>query len=254
MELFYRSVGAGRPLIILHGLFGSGDNWQSLARQYAEHYTVFMVDQRNHGHSQHSPDHSYRLMADDLLAFVDQRGLQDIYLLGHSMGGKTAMLFASEHSHRVEKLIVADIAPKPYPVHHRALVDCLLSAPLVLGSTRSDVEAHLIACISDRSTVQFFMKNLYWKTKEELAWRFNLDALSTHLAAVSEETGQGICLVDTLFIRGGKSNYIADDDVQGLNHYFPNNELATISSAGHWLHAEAPGEFFERTRRFMAGF
>lgn len=254
MELFYRSMGAGRPLVILHGLFGSGDNWQSLARQYAEHYTVYMVDQRNHGHSPHSADHSYRLMADDLLGFLDQHGLNDIFLLGHSMGGKTAMLFASEHGHRVEKLIVADIAPKPYVVHHRALVDCMLSAPLEVGSSRAQVEAHLNAGITDRSTVQFFMKNLYWKTKEQLAWRFNLEALSTHLAAVSEETGQGICLTDTLFIRGGKSNYITDDDVQWLNHYFPNNELATIPSAGHWLHAEAPEAFFELTQRFLTEF
>lgn len=254
MELFYRSLGAGRPLVILHGLFGSGDNWQTLARQYADHYTVYMVDQRNHGHSPHSDEHSYRLMSDDLSGFLDQHGLNDIYLLGHSMGGKTAMLFTADHPHRVEKLIVADIAPKPYPVHHQSLVEVLQSAPLAAGSTRSDVEAHLTAGIPDRSTVQFFMKNLYWKTKDQLAWRFNLSALSTHLAAMSEESGQGICLTETMFIRGGKSNYIKDDDVQWLNHYFPNNELATIESAGHWLHAEAPDVFFEITHDFLMKF
>ena len=251
MELNYRQMGEGKPLVILHGLFGSGDNWQTLGRRYADHFNVYLVDQRNHGRSPHADDHSYRLMADDLLAFLEAQSLTKVHLLGHSMGGKTAMLFASEHSAMVERLIVADIAPKPYKVHHRELVDQLLSADLNALTERSEVEEHLEKGIPDPSTRQFFLKNLYWKSKGELAWRFNLKALSNNLEDVSDEAGQQICLNDTLFIRGAKSNYIQDDDVQWIDHYFPNNRLYTIEKAGHWLHAEAPDEYYEVTLEFL---
>lgn len=251
-NLHFKHMGEGKPLVILHGLFGSGDNWQTLGRRYANHFSVYLVDQRNHGRSPHTDAHSYRAMADDLLEFLEANELQKVHLMGHSMGGKTAMLFASEHSAMVERLIVADIAPKPYKVHHRELVDQLLSVDLSALTERSEVEDHLKKGIPDASTRQFFLKNLYWKSKGELAWRFNLKALSNSLEDVSAEAGQQIALNDTLFIRGAKSNYIQDSDVQWLDHYFPNNRLHTITNAGHWLHAEAPDEYYEVTLEFLS--
>lgn len=251
MKLAFRTLGEGMPLLILHGLFGSSDNWQTLARQYAEHFCVYLIDQRNHGHADHTDAHSYRLMADDLSELVEEQGLNDFHLMGHSMGGKTAMLFASENGHLIDKLIVADMAPKPYEVHHRALVDTLLKVDLDRVKSRGEVEKMLKAGISDAGTLQFFLKNLYWKEKGQLAWRFNLPVLSAQLEQMSEDTGQQICLVDTLFIRGAKSNYITDDDVQWLDHYFPNHRLYMIKDAGHWLHAEQPDEFFKATLEFL---
>lgn len=252
MELFYREMGEGKPLVIVHGLFGSGDNWQTLGRRYADHFHVYLVDQRNHGHSPHASEHSYEAMADDLLAFCERLGLENFHLLGHSMGGKTAMRFTSEHASMVDRLIVADIAPKPYGVHHRELVDCLLGADLSVMKTRQEVEAHLEQGIADFSTRQFFLKNLYWKSQGVLAWRFNLEILSDTLAEISGDAGQQICLNETLFIRGGKSNYIVDSDVEWLNHYFPHNRLVTIPEAGHWLHAESPDAFFDATLAFLS--
>jgi pimeloyl-ACP methyl ester carboxylesterase len=251
MELFYRQLGEGKPLIILHGLFGSGDNWQTLARQYAEHFSVYLVDQRNHGHSPHSDVHTYEAMSQDLADFIANHGFTNANLLGHSMGGKTAMRFASEHGALIDKLIVADIAPKSYGVHHRELVDCLLSVNLAEASSRNEVENHLKGGIQEASTRQFFMKNLYWAEKNTLAWRFNLEVLSKNLEAISGEAGQQICLTDTLFIRGKKSNYIQDSDVEWLEHYFPNHQLHTIEGAGHWLHAEQPQRFFDATIGFL---
>lgn len=251
MKLHVRKMGEGAPLVILHGLFGSGDNWQTLGRKYADFFTVYLVDQRNHGHSPHHSEHSYSAMSDDLLRVTDAYKLTTFNLMGHSMGGKTAMRFTSEHGAMVDKLIVADIAPKPYKVHHRELVDCLLSVNLDEAEGRSDVEEHLERGIPDASTRQFFLKNLYWKEKGSLAWRFNLDVLSNTLEAISGEAGQHICLNDTLFIRGEKSNYIVDSDVEWLNHYFPHHELLTITGAGHWLHAEAPDAFFDATIGFL---
>lgn len=251
MKLFFQKMGAGQPLLILHGLFGSGDNWQSLARRYAEDFEVYLIDQRNHGHSPHSEEHSYALMAEDLLAFVEAHDLKDIRLMGHSMGGKTAMLFCSENSYLVHKLIVADMAPKPYPVHHRGIVDSLKKVDFTRVKSRGEVERILQEGIHEASTRQFFMKNLFWKEKGQLAWRFNLPVLDQNLEAMSEETGQQICLTDALFIRGGQSNYVRDEDLTWVEHYFPHHEVATIPEAGHWLHAEAPETFFEITRTFM---
>ena len=253
MKLFYRTLGEGPPLLILHGLFGSGDNWQTLARSYAETHTVYLIDQRNHGRSEHSDDFSYRLMADDLNELIEELDLTEVNMIGHSMGGKTAMLYASEHSYAVNKLIIADMAPKPYPVHHRPIIDALLEADLSILNSRSAVSKHLESRIPEASVRQFLLKNLYWKEKGQLAWRFNVKAIDEHIEAIVDETGQQICLSDTLFIRGGQSNYVTDEDQFWLEHYFPNHELFTIERAGHWLHAEAPETFLDVTRTFLLG-
>ncbi|MDG1781770.1 MAG: alpha/beta fold hydrolase [Flavobacteriales bacterium] len=251
MKLFFKTLGEGKPLLILHGLFGSGDNWQTLARRYAEDFKVYLIDQRNHGHSPHDATHSYQAMAEDLEALVEEEDLNDFHLLGHSMGGKTAMLFASENGYMIDKLIVADMAPKSYPVHHQQILKALTTADLETLTSRSKVDAHLSQFIQEAGVKQFLLKNLYWKEKGKLAWRFNVPVLNDTIEKIVEETDQQISLADTLFIRGGKSDYIQDEDIPFLNHYFPNNQLETIPDAGHWLHAEAPETFFNVTRTYL---
>ncbi len=252
MKLHYRKIGEnGPPLIILHGLFGSGDNWQTLARHYAENHSVYLVDQRNHGRSPHSEAFSYRLMADDLLEFTEDHALDHLRIIGHSMGGKTAMLFAADHGAIIDKLIVADMAPKPYPPHHGTILKALTSADLSALGKRSAVDRHLAGFISEKAIRQFLLKNLYWKEKGQLAWRFNVDAINAHIEDIVDETEQGIGLADTLFVRGALSDYIKDEDQQFLDHYFPNHRLETIEGAGHWLHADAPETFLDITRTFL---
>lgn len=252
MNLHFQKVGeSGPPLIILHGLFGSGDNWQTLAKQYAENHIVYLVDQRNHGRSPHSDAFSYRLMADDLLEFTEDHALNHLRIIGHSMGGKTAMLFAADHGAMVDKLIIADMAPKPYPVHHGTILNALSTADLSSLDKRSEVDQHLAKSIPEKAVRQFLLKNLYWKEKGKLAWRFNVSAIREHIEDIVDETEQGISLVDTLFVRGGLSDYITDEDQFYLDHYFPNHKLETIEAAGHWLHADAPETFLEITRTFL---
>lgn len=253
MKLSYKVQGDGRPLVILHGLFGSGDNWQTMANRFAPDFTVYLVDQRNHGHSPHSEEHSYRLMADDLLEFFEEHELKDAALLGHSMGGKTAMLFASENSYLLDKLIVADIAPKAYPPHHQHILAALKRVDFSVMNSRKLVEEELRKTIVDNDTVFFLLKNLFWKAPGQLDWRFNAPVLSKTIEDITGDSGQQMCLVDTLFIRGMLSNYITDEDQVYLKHYFPHYQLSSIDGAGHWLHAEKPDQFFEVTHGFLLG-
>ena len=251
MKLHFKKMGSGSPLIILHGLFGSGDNWQTLARKYGEEHEVFLVDQRNHGHSPHSEDFSYELMAQDLATFIDDQGLDDFSILGHSMGGKTAMVYAMNFDQGLEQLIVVDMAPKAYPVHHRSILDGLISANLETKTSRKEVQKHIQEYEQNQAVQQFLLKNLYWKSKGELAWRFNVPVLNRTIESMVAQPVEGVSHVDTLFIRGGKSNYILESDEYLLKQYFPFSTLFSIEEAGHWVHAESPETFFEITRSFL---
>lgn len=251
MKLHYKKMGEGSPLIILHGLFGSGDNWQTLGRKYGEEHEVFLVDQRNHGHSPHSDEFSYELMAEDVAEFVEDQGLEEFAILGHSMGGKTAMVYAMNYDQGLEKMIVVDMAPKAYPVHHRAILDGLLSSDLGNKTSRKEVQQHIQKFEENQSVQQFLMKNLFWKSKGELAWRFNVEVLNSTIEAMVEQPVEGASYIDTLFIRGGKSNYILAEDEDLLKKYFPFSTLFSIEEAGHWVHAESPETFFDISRSFL---
>ena len=178
MELNYKRLGEGQPLIVLHGLFGSLDNWMTLAKKWSNDFEVYLVDQRNHGQSPHSDQFSYPLMADDLKQLMDQLGLESAILMGHSMGGKTVMEFSMKYPEMVEKLIVVDIAPVSYNVHHYTIIDALKSVPLEDISSRKEAEEFLSRYIKDFGTRQFLLKNLYWQANDKLAWRFNLEVLA----------------------------------------------------------------------------
>lgn len=244
VPLFSKIYGEGRPLIILHGLFGMGDNWTTHAKLLAARgWQVHAVDGRNHGRSPHHHEHNYDAMAADLEVYIADNHLENVVLLGHSMGGKTVMNFAVRKPQLVDAAIVVDIAPKHYPVHHEAYIAAMKGVDFTVAKSRKDIEALLSQTLTSPGIIQFFMKSLHWKTKEELAWRFNLDALERELSNVGEALEYGYFDGPTLFIAGGQSGYITADDQEKIYEHFPNAELQTIEGAGHWVQAEAREAF-----------
>lgn len=242
--LFYKTFGEGQPLLILHGLFGSSDNWTTLAKQFAETNQVWLIDQRNHGRSFHCDEFDYWAMSDDLLELIEENELENIILLGHSMGGKTAMTFTQQHPEYINKLIVADIGPKQYPIHHQTILKGLNALNFDEIKSRKESEEVLSDYISDASTRQFLLKNLYWEIPgKKLNWRFNLHVLSREIHNIVEGLPRQIVETKTLFIRGLKSDYILDEDIKDIKSQFINSEIKSIENAGHWLHAEAPETF-----------
>lgn len=244
VPLFSKIYGEGRPLIILHGLFGMGDNWTTHAKLLAARgWQVHAVDGRNHGRSPHHHEHNYDAMAADLEVYIADNHLENVVLLGHSMGGKTVMNFAVRKPQLVDAAIIVDIAPKHYPVHHEAYIAAMKGVDFTVAKSRKDIEALLSQTLTSPGIIQFFMKSLHWKTKEELAWRFNLDVLERELSNVGEALEYGYFDGPTLFIAGGQSGYITADDQEKIYEHFPNAELQTIEGAGHWVHAEAREAF-----------
>lgn len=252
MKLHARVLGEGRPLLILHGLFGMSDNWQSLAKRWAEEFAVHLIDLRNHGRSPHHPDISYQAMADDLQAYCGDNNLEKILLLGHSMGGKAAMLLAALQPELIEKMIVVDIGPKEYPLHHQMVIEALEALPLSELQSRSEAEQKFASELEPGVRL-FLLKNLYWKEKDQLAWRFNLRNLVNQIEEVGAALpAQAYVEVPTLFVRGGASDYITDADWAQIQNQFPNARLETLAGAGHWLHAEKPTQFYPLVREFLA--
>ncbi len=241
--LHYRVLGKGAPLVILHGLFGSSDNWQSQAKKLAEFYTVYLVDLRNHGHSFWSPAHTYELMAEDIHCLFEELNLKKIILLGHSMGAKVAMTFAQQHPNLLDKLILVDMGVKEYPMHHQHILAGIHGLNLATYKTRGEAEIDLEKYVENQVVRQFLLKNLYWKSKGELAWRMNVSVLEKNMCEILSAIPKQVVLTTTLFIRGELSNYILDDDIPEIENVFPDSEFETILGAGHWVHAEAQEEF-----------
>lgn len=251
--LHSKILGKGRPLFILHGFLGMLDNWKTLGAKYAENgFEVHLVDQRNHGKSFWSKNFDYDVLADDLKCYMEHHRLEKALLLGHSMGGKTAMTFACDHPDKTEKLLVADIAPKYYPPHHDAIINGLNGLDLEHIKSRGDADHELAKAIPDFGTRQFLLKNLYRKDKNGLAFRFNLAVLSQKMEEIGENIGPtSIYSGPTLFLKGDKSEYITQNDFEEIKKHFPNAALETIENAGHWLHAENPEQFFEKSLHFL---
>ncbi len=253
MSLNYKKYGEGSTtLIILHGLFGSLDNWQTLGKRFGEHFTTYIIDQRNHGKSPHLDTHNYQEMANDLNELMDELNVEDAYIIGHSMGGKTAMQFSIEQPHRVRKMIIVDIAPKYYAPHHQDIIGALESIDFNIDNDRKLVQEKIAQKINNPGVIQFLMKGLTWVTKEQLGWKFNLKVLSEQIENIGEElTGHAYFTNPTLFIRGEKSDYITDDDLDIIEEAFPMAQHVTIENAGHWLHAENPNQFFDEVITFL---
>jgi esterase len=248
--LHYREMGEGQPLVILHGLFGYSDNWQTHAKKLAEYYRVILVDLRNHGHSFWSDSFSYPIMAADLNELVDFLALDNFILLGHSMGGKTAIQYIQDYPNKVEKLVVVDIGIKEYPLHHGEILNGLHAIDLNVVNSRSEAERLMSEHIASPGVRQFLLKNLYWIEKGKLAWRMNIPVLEKEMPAIVAALDVEENFTPTLFIRGTASNYILDEDVSILEDHFPDMQLVSIDNAGHWVHAEAPSEFMEAVLGF----
>jgi esterase len=251
--LYSRIEGEGRPLIIIHGFLGMSDNWKSFGSLYAaEGFQTHMLDLRNHGRSFHSEEFNYTVMSNDLLEYSQYHNLKDITIIGHSMGGKVAMLFATTYPELVEKLIVADIGPKYYAPHHQDILAGLNAVDFSTKPDRATVEEILYPFIPDFGTRQFLMKNLYWVEPGQLAFRFNLPVFNAKIETIGEVLPEANHFdKPTMFIRGGNSRYILDTDLPEIKKHFPNFEVRTIPNVGHWLHAENPKAFFEETNQFL---
>ena len=252
IELNYKKMGSGQPMIILHGLFGSLDNWMTLGKKFSERHEVFLVDQRNHGQSEHTDEFSYDLLADDMRDLIQKENMVDPILVGHSMGGKTIMNFALRHRGMADKLIVVDAAPKKYPVHHHTIIQALQSLDFDTLSSRGQVDEKLSAFIPEPGVRQFLAKSIYWKNQHTLDLRFNLDSLARHIESISGwDLNEYNEHIPALFIRGGKSNYVSAND-SSVDDHFGNAEIRTIENAGHWVHAEKPTELLEMVQSFTS--
>ncbi len=251
MKLFSRIMGEGQPIIIVHGLFGMSDNWQSLGKKFADFYEVHLVDQRNHGRSPHSAVFNYEVLANDLLNYIKNHKLKNVILMGHSLGGKTAMQLAVKHPDLVQKLIIVDISPKAYPVHHDKIIEALQSLDFDDLKSRGEADIKLAEYIDDASVRQFLLKSLYWVEKEQLAFRFNLKAIADHITEVGKVLADKMVYKGpSLFIDGASSAYIVDEDEDLILEHFPEAEIVTIADAGHWVHAEQPKRFFDEVLHF----
>ncbi|MEO8532471.1 MAG: alpha/beta fold hydrolase [Flavobacterium sp.] len=251
--LYSKIEGEGKPFIIMHGFLGMSDNWKTLAGQYVEAgFQVHILDLRNHGRSFHSDEFTYEAMAKDVFEYCQANQLNKIDILGHSMGGKVAMLFAVTYPELADKLIVADIGPKFYKQHHQDILAGLNAVDFSVKPSRNEVEEILAEYVSDFGTRQFLLKNLYWLEPGQLAFRFNLEVFNNNLEEIGKPLADGLVFnKPTLFIRGGNSGYVLDSDVEQIRLHFPDLKVETIPNAGHWLHAENPKMFFELTNAFL---
>ena len=251
--LHSRIIGSGDPLLILHGFLGMSDNWKTLGNRFSENYEVHLIDQRNHGRSFHSDEFSYELMVEDLRSYISYYQLKKINLLGHSMGGKMAMFFAMAHPDEVNKLTIADIAPRFYSAHHEDILKALNAVDFSIVNSRKDIDEVLREYVPEVGIRQFLLKNVYRNSKDTFAYRFNLPSLTANydevgIALPSQSQFNG----GTLFLKGENSGYIEDHDHSRIRLQFPNSEIVTVKNAGHWLHAENPIDFYEEVVSFLA--
>lgn len=252
LHLNHKTKGTGKPLIILHGLFGMLDNWNSIGSQLANNYTIYLVDQRDHGRSDKSTEFGYELLAEDLKIFCDQQGLKKVSLIGHSMGGKTAMIFADLYPDMIDKMMVVDIAPKSYAGGHEYIFEAILNVPIDEISKRSEVDELLSTHIENLGVRQFLMKNLTRKKEGGFEWKANFQLLFD-----SYEEIKGIPILkknnnqDILFIKGEKSDYILPEDEELIREYYPSARIEIIKDAGHWVHAQKPKELLDSIYSFF---
>ncbi len=250
MQLHYQTLGQGQPLILLHGLFGAGNNWGTVARHFSRHYQVICVDLRNHGSSPHNASQSYANMADDLLELCDALSLKDIHLLGHSLGGKVAMQFAVQHPDRLDKLIVVDMAMRAYADAHTHLIDAMLDIDLSTLQSRHEVDKILSNSIPQTAVRQFLLMNLI-KLDSGLTWRINLPALRANYPGLQQAVCENAQYEKPcLFIRGEHSDYVQNTDIEQIKTNFIEAQFASLPT-GHWVHAEQPQAFIDVVGTFL---
>lgn len=251
MKLNFKKIGSGKPLVILHGLFGSADNWFSISKELKDKYTLYLVDQRNHGDSPHSDEWNYKVMVADLKELLEDENLDKIYLMGHSMGGKTAMNFALTYPENVEKLIIADIAPRYYGIHHQTILEGLNSIDLDRIESRKDADDQLAKYVPNLGERQFLLKSL-GRENGGFAWKINLPVITKNIGIVGEGLSEGKTFAGpTLFLAGSKSKYIQQSDMADISNFFTDSDVEFIANAGHWLHAEQPAAVVEEIEKFL---
>ncbi|MBN2614013.1 MAG: alpha/beta fold hydrolase [Bacteroidales bacterium] len=263
MKLFYRENGEGCPLIILHGLYGSSDNWMSFARTLGNHFRVFLPDQRNHGQSPHSNIHAYEALSEDLAEFISEHKIERPVIIGHSMGGKTAMFLAASYPELIRALIVIDISPGAYPsasgskpgiLNHTDIIEILYNLPVENFSTREEAEAGLAKYIPYNRVRQFLLKNLTRGDTGGFQWKINIRALKENfhnIFAGLDIPGGLSGDYPVLFIKGALSEYITEKDVALIKELYPHAVIKNIEGAGHWVHAEKPGELMDAIMEFL---
>lgn len=252
MKLNFKKTGQGKPLIILHGLFGSADNWLSIAKELENDFTTYLLDLRNHGDSGHQSDWNYKVMAEDLLEFMEDHQLDKAHLLGHSMGGKISMTFALSHPELVDRLIIVDIAPRHYPVHHQTILQGLNAIDLDRISSRKEADEALGKYVKERGVRQFLLKSLGRNEQGEYIWKINLPVITEQIENVGEAIEKEKMFDHpTLFMGGENSTYIQDSDKEEIEDLFPNAHIIKIKNAGHWIHAEQPEAVVETLRAFL---
>jgi esterase len=253
MLLNYHEFGQGRPVIILHGLFGSARNWQGIARSLAENHRVITPDLRNHGQSFHEDSMSYIDMADDVITLCDHLDLSDAILMGHSMGGKVAMTIALTHPEQLSALIIADIAPFDYEHSFHDLVEAMLNMDLKNLKHRAEAEAELSKVTNDINTIQFILQNLI-RVEGRFCWRVNLDTIYANLTSLSQfpkNLNSRTCHMPSLFLGGSESAYLRSIHNTAIYKHFPAAEITMIEGSGHWLHVEKPKEFLHEVKTFI---
>ena len=252
MPLHFKQLGHGEPLVLLHGLFGSGDNWFGVAPKLAEKFHVLIPDLRNHGHSPHHAEMDYPLMATDVDKFFAAQKIESAHVIGHSMGGKVAMQFALDFPARVKKLVVVDMAPRAYARVHDKIFAALLAVDLPAFQTRQQIEEVLASEIPSLNLRRFLLKNLGRNEHGKFVWKMNLRGVAENYSRLGEVlSAKNQFDKPALFIRGGKSDYINAADETEIRRRFPAAQVATIAAANHWVHADAPEEFLKLVLDFL---
>jgi esterase len=252
MKLNFKKLGEGKPVIIMHGVFGSLDNWFTVGKKLAENFKVYLLDLRNHGDSFYDNEFTYEAMANDLVNFIESEHVDNPIIIGHSMGGKVAMKFAVNFPQLFEKLIVVDIAPRAYPPHHQQILKGLQSIDLKSLRSRKDADDQLSEYIPDLGVRQFLLKNLTRDSENNFKWKINLPVIAEKIENIGEGLEDRMASdKPTLFIRGENSDYISNDDSISIISFFPNSEIKTVKNAGHWVHAENPEELIRLVEEFI---
>jgi len=258
MKLFFRKYGSGPPLFILHGLYGSSDNWVTIARNLSENFTVYLPDQRNHGQSPHSEDHNYDLMSRDLFELVSELKINKFFLAGHSMGGKTAVNFAMKWAEKINSLIIIDISPfrtvdpeRKFYLEHKKILETILSVDLEKISSRDEAEKVLSAKIESEKTRGFILKNLTRSGEKRFMWKMNVRSLYKNLETITDGIPRPTTETETVtgfpvtFIKGGDSDYLPENELKDILKLFPAAEIITVKNASHWVNSERPDAIVE---------
>lgn len=252
MNLFFRKHGSGDALVILHGLFGSSMNWNSIGKKLSKKYSVYLVDQRNHGKSFHSNEFNYGVLSNDLNVFLIKNQIDQVHLLGHSMGGKTALQYAFDYPEKVKSLVVVDIGLKKFRFQDFDLLQAMNGLDLNTVRSRKEIDKLLADHIPVFGLRQFIMQNIQRSKEGSFEWRMNLPILSEKIKEVGEQIkSKNIFIQPTLFVRGSKSDYILDEDMVEIKKYFKNVRFETIKDAGHWVHFDNPNDFLSLVEEFL---